>query len=74
MSITRMKKPDIYSDAEWRMVQGYWQGTRGLPPEQSGPAYMHGYNNGLDDMIGKPRDRASVLRARANMILSAQHG
>lgn len=66
-----MNKPEIYSEAEWRMVQGYMHGKDGLAPKQSGACYMHGYNNGRDDRHGTPRDRADVLRRRADMILSS---
>lgn len=62
-------KPDSYSDAEWRMVQGYMRGRDDLAPEQSGAAYMHGYRNGQDDVSGTSRERADVLRRRADMIL-----
>ena len=70
----KYKKPESYSDAEWRMVQGYMRGRDGLPPEQSGAAYMHGYKNGQDDINGAPRERAGVLRRRANMILGVING
>lgn len=33
------------------------------------PAFKHGWLNGRDDRLGQPRERASVLRARADMIL-----
>lgn len=65
------RKPEIYSDAEWRMVQGYWRGSAGLTAEQSGAAYMHGYRNGQDDRAGSPREMCDVLRRRADMILSS---
>lgn len=58
------------------MIQGYWDGkddARMELPKQNNysPAYVHGWLNGRDDRIGKPREFASVLRARAAMILSA---
>lgn len=58
------------------MIQGYCDGrddTRMELPKQHNysPAYVHGWLNGRDDRIGKPRAFASVLRARADMILAA---
>ncbi len=32
-------------------------------------AWKHGWLNGRDDAHGKPRERAGVLRARADMII-----
>lgn len=63
-----------YSYGEAEMVQGYWDGkddTRiDLPKHNNySPAYGHGWLNGRDDRLGKPRERASILRARAEMIL-----
>ena len=44
-----------------------------LPKEHNySPAYVHGWLNGRDDRIGKPRDNAAVLRARAEMIIGAE--
>ncbi len=56
------------------MIQGYWDGKDDsrieLPMQHNyDVAYVHGWLNGRDDRLGKPRDRASVLRARANMII-----
>jgi hypothetical protein len=34
--------------------------------------YNHGWKNGRDDRIGKPRDGASVLRARADLIINSE--
>lgn len=58
------------------MVRGYTDGRDDerldLPKQHNySPAYVHGWLNGHDDRIGKPREFASVLRARADMILSA---
>ncbi|WP_372438246.1 hypothetical protein ACCM60_14215 [Pseudomonas chlororaphis subsp. aureofaciens] len=61
-------KPEIYSDADWEMVQGYMRGKDCLPPQRKNVAYMHGYMNGQSDASGIPRERAEVLRRRANMI------
>lgn len=59
------------------MVQGYCDGkedSRTELPEKHNfdVAYVHGWLNGRDDRIGKPREFASVLRARANMILGEE--
>lgn len=62
------KKPDLYTDADWEMVQGYMRGRDGLAPQRRNAAYMHGYANGQSDLTGVPHERASVLRRRANMI------
>ncbi|MFC0708968.1 hypothetical protein [Azorhizophilus paspali] len=67
-------KPDIYSRAEWEMVQGYMRGHDGLPAECRGAAYMHGYRNGVADRTGVLGDRADVLRRRADMILGGGNG
>lgn len=66
--MAKYAKPDIYSDADWEMVQGYMRGSRGLFPESKSTAYMHGYRNGEADRRGIPHERAEVLRRRANMI------
>ena len=59
------------------MVQGYLDGfkdDRAELPKQTNrlPAYTHGWLNGRDDRIGKPRERAEVLRRKADMILKSQ--
>lgn len=59
---------------ETEMVQGYWDGTddfrEELPKNHNySAAYAHGWLNGRDDRLGKPREFASVLGARAHMIL-----
>ncbi len=61
-------KPEIYTDADWQMVQGYMRGKDCLPPQCKSAAYMHGYRNGQADASGVPHERAEVLRRRANMI------
>ena len=66
--MTTYLKPEIYSDADWEMVQGYMQGGRGLAAERKNPAYMHGYRNGQADFRGVPHERAEVLQRRAAMI------
>lgn len=60
--------------SEKEMVDGYLDGfkdfRKSLPEGHNyGPAYMHGWLNGLDDRTGKPREHADVLRTRAMMIL-----
>lgn len=56
------------------MVRGYLlgfkSGSRTLPTcyAHASAAFKHGWLNGRDDRTGKPRDRYSVLRARAEMI------
>lgn len=60
------------TDAE--MVQGYRDGLRDdrqeLPKNHNfSPAYEHGWLNGRDDRIHKPRATADVLRRRAAIIL-----
>lgn len=61
-------KPDLYTDADWEMVQGYMRGKDGMLPQRSNAAYMHGYRNGQSDASGIPHERAEVLQRRANMI------
>ena len=56
------------------MIEGYLDGLhdhRNELPKMNNhsPAYKHGWLNGRDDRLEKPRDRADVLRAKANMIL-----
>ncbi len=61
--------------AEEDMLDGYRDGfddDRAELPESlsnRGAAYKHGWLNGRDDRVGKPRDVASVLRRRAYMAL-----
>lgn len=62
------KKPDLYTDADWDLVQGYMHGLRGLPKRSQTPAYKHGYENGIDDRTGRHRHSANVNIRRANMI------
>ena len=56
------------------MTRGYFAGfnaaTSTLPKEHAcqSPAFKHGWFNGRDDRLGKPRECASVLRARADLI------
>lgn len=66
--MTRYAKPEIYTDADWEMVQGYMRGKDCLPPERRNAAYRHGYRNGRSDASGIPHECAEVLRRRANMI------
>jgi len=58
------------------MILGYQDGRddyrMSLPKDNNySAAYNHGWLNGRDDRINTPRDKASVLRARAEMILSS---
>ena len=46
------RKPEMYSDADWEMVQGYMAGKDGLRAKRSTAAYMHGYRNGVSDRTG----------------------
>lgn len=56
------------------MMDGYFagldSGSYELPECQKdkSAAFKHGWLNGRDDRLGKPRDRADVLRRRARMI------
>jgi hypothetical protein len=58
------------------MTTGYLDGYKSHHIEMpefiklKSPAYKHGWLNGRDDRLGKPRERASVLRRRAEMILN----
>jgi hypothetical protein len=63
-----------YYEKQADMIKGYLAGKddwrNNLPEGHNySPAYEHGWLNGRDDRIHKPRERASVLRARAEMIL-----
>ena len=51
-------------------LAGYKSGSLELPPchLDKPAAFKHGWLNGRDDRISKPRDRASVLRARYELI------
>lgn len=60
--------------AEQEMIDGYMDGFKRdnpLPGPNRSAAYRHGFLNARDDVNHAPRDRASVLRARANMILDS---
>jgi hypothetical protein len=60
--------------AEDEMVQGYMAGFGALvdrlPKHHEGKsaAWRHGWHNGRDDRLGKPREVAMVLRHRADLI------
>jgi len=63
-----------FRKANLDMVLGYYDGhsddRNDLPKQHNySPSYVHGWLNGRDDRIGKPRDAASVLRARADLIM-----
>ncbi|WP_439448659.1 hypothetical protein [Stenotrophomonas sp. ATs4] len=61
--------------AEAEMVNGYLTGYASssidLPDchKRQSPAFKHGWLNGRDDRERNPRERGSVLRARAEIIL-----
>lgn len=65
-----MKKSNPASALDDPMVRGYFDGLHGLEPRGKCATYRHGHANGLHDRIESPRDRADVLRRRADMILS----
>lgn len=56
------------------MVRGYLAGLDSPSPElpdcllRETAAFKHGWLNGRDDRIGKPREVCAVLRRRAGMI------
>lgn len=58
------------------MVSGYLAGLESNSDEfpechaQMPAAWRHGWLNGRDDRIGRPRESADVLRRRAGMILN----
>jgi hypothetical protein len=57
------------------MISGYFAGRDDtdieLPEDRKreSVAWRHGWEDGRDDRIGKPRDRADVLKARTMMLL-----
>lgn len=63
------------SQKEREMMAGYMDGldsgSEDLPDchKHKSASYRHGWLNGRDDRIHKPREKASVLRARAGMII-----
>lgn len=59
------------------MIEGYHDGRESDRTElhkghNYSVAYVHGWLNGRDDRLGKPRERAAVLKARASMILGEE--
>lgn len=60
------------------MVAGYMAGFRSRSDElpdchkDKSPGFRHGWLNGRDDRNGKPRERADVLRRRAEMMIGAE--
>lgn len=62
-------------DGENDMVRGYIagfnSGSLDIPAchDMQSTAFRHGWMNGRDDRVGQPRERYSVLRARADLIL-----
>lgn len=66
--------PTVGSPRLNEMIEGYHDGRESSRNElheghNYNIAYVHGWLNGRDDRLEKPRERASVLRARADMIL-----
>lgn len=65
----------VWSEKEEQMVMGYWEGrktcTYNMPEifNNKSLAWKHGWVSGRDDAFGKPSDKASVRKARAEMIL-----
>lgn len=63
-------------DASADMVRGYLAGYRSGAPDlpdchcAKSAAFRHGWLNGRDDRLGRPREVASVLLARADLILA----
>lgn len=63
-------------DRQQEVVDGYMKGIGGLSetlPEcydKKSAAWKHGWRNGRDDRLGRPRECASVLRRRADMVLT----
>ena len=63
-------------DKTREMVMGYWAGKNDSCLEypeiykNTSSAFKPGGLNGRDDRIGVPREKASVLRARAELILN----
>lgn len=74
-SSDRMRDFIDLSEKEREMMAGYMDGldsgSSDLPDchKNKSAAYRHGWLNGRDDRIHKPREKASVLRARAGMII-----
>ncbi len=74
-SSERMRDFIDLADKEREMMAGYMDGldsgSSELPAchKHKSAAYRHGWLNGRDDRIHKPREKASVLRARAGMII-----
>jgi len=58
------------------MVAGYMAGYASGSPElpechiSKSAAFRHGWLNGRDDRMHNPRERGSVLRSRADLILA----
>ena len=52
-------------------MAGYGSGAPDLPEchKDRSPQFRHGWLNGRDDRIGKPREKADTLKRRAGMIL-----
>lgn len=62
-----------YSIFEQELLDGYFDGKadeRDHPPEQSNrtEAYRHGWLNGRDDRVHRPRASAAELRRQCDMI------
>lgn len=63
-----MIKPEIYTDADWQMVLGYMDGSKGKASRANNAAYKHGYRNGVSDRTGVSNNSVEVLKRRAAMI------
>lgn len=58
------------------MTEGYLDGLDGDNPDPGpnrSPSYKHGFANGRDDLRGKARAPAHVLRQQAKQILEQAH-
>lgn len=69
-----IKHPFVYDDMTEGYLQGLSSSATNLPDcfKAKSVAFRHGWLNGRDDRLGKPRDDADVLRRRASMIDSAR--
>lgn len=62
-------------EAERDIIEGYLDGFRDIRPDLPGRAtnrslaYQHGWLNGRDDRVGKPRDTAENLRRIAQDLI-----
>lgn len=74
-NIKRMRWLIDLTVKEQEMMDGYMDGLNSGSQEipdchkNKSAAYRHGWLNGRDDRIHRPREKASVLRNRALMII-----